>query len=122
MLNNKLTVVIGASPNTDRYSYRATNSLRQHGHTVYPVGLRKGSIEGIDIITDRPALTGIDTVTLYVGPAHQPAWYDYILSLKPKRIIFNPGAESRELHDLAVKNNIEPVEACTLVLLAIGDY
>lgn len=122
MLNNKTTVVIGASPSEDRYSYKATMSLAKHGHTVYPIGLRKGKIGSLDIITDKPALKNIDTVTLYVGPANQPAWYDYILSLKPKRLIFNPGAENRELYDLAVQNNIQPEEACTLVLLSIGNY
>ena len=93
MSNNKATVVIGASPNADRYSYKATISLQNHQHTVYPVGLRKGVINGLEIITDKPGLKDIDTVTLYVGPDNQPYWYDYILSLKPKRLIFNPGTK-----------------------------
>jgi len=122
MSTNKPTVVIGASDNPERYAYKATISLRKHGHTVYPVGLREGSIDGVSIYKDRPVFENIDTVTLYVGPAHQPAWYDYIKALKPKRLLLNPGTENQAITDFAVQNNIEPVEACTLVLLSIGDY
>lgn len=122
MSNNKTTVVIGASPNADRYSYKATISLQNHQHTVYPVGLRKGIINGLEIITDKPALENIDTVTLYVGPDNQPYWYDYILSLKPKRIIFNPGTENPDFEKMAADQGIETTEACTLVLLSIKQY
>ncbi len=122
MSNNKTTVVIGASPNADRYSYKATISLQNHQHTVYPIGLRKGIINGLEIITDKPALKDIDTVTLYVGPDNQPYWYDYILSLKPKRIIFNPGTENPELEKMAADKGIQTEEACTLVLLSIKQY
>ena len=122
MLNNKKTVVIGASPNTERYSYKATVSLQKHGHTVFPVGIRKGEINHTTILTDKPVLENIDTVSLYVGPHNQPVWYDYILSLKPKRIIFNPGAENPELEELAASNGIQSLQACTLVLLAINEY
>ncbi len=122
MSNNKRTVVIGASPNADRYSNRATLSLQKHEHTVFPVGLRKGTINGIDIITDKPALEDIDTVTIYVGQANQPFWYDYILSLKPKRIIFNPGAENGVFEKMASDKGIQVEEACTLVLLSINQY
>lgn len=119
---NKPTVIIGASPNTDRYSYRATLSLIQHGHDVFPVGLRAGKIGDATIITDKPELKNIDTVTLYVGPDNQKAWTDYILSLHPKRIIFNPGAENSEFFNEASAKGIECIEACTLVMLSIGNY
>ncbi|MES2515140.1 MAG: CoA-binding protein [Bacteroidota bacterium] len=122
MSKNKTTVVIGASPNADRYSNRATLSLQKHGHTVYPVGMRNGKINGLDIITDKPVIENVDTVTLYVGPDNQPAWMDYIISLKPKRIIFNPGTENRELESLAESKGIEAMHACTLVLLSINQY
>ncbi len=79
-------------------------------------------VNGVSIITDRPDETDVDTVTLYLNPQHQKAYYDYILSLHPKRIIFNPGAENDELYDIAKKNGIEPMEACTLVLLGTGQY
>ncbi|MCD6017005.1 MAG: CoA-binding protein [Bacteroidetes bacterium] len=122
MSKNKTTVVIGASPSPERYSFKATFSLHKHGHTVYPVGLRNGTIHDVDIITDRPAIEDVDTVTLYVGPAHQHAWTDYILSLKPKRIIFNPGTENAEFESLAESKGIQTLHACTLVMLAIKEY
>jgi hypothetical protein len=122
MLKNKPTVVIGASPNTDRYSYKATISLQNHNHTVYPIGIRNGKINDLDIITNKPTLENIDTVTLYVGPDNQPAWFDYIFSLNPKRIIFNPGTENAEFEALAESKGIEALQACTLVLLSINQY
>lgn len=119
---DKRTVIIGASPNADRYAYKATISLKKHGHSVFPIGIKKGEIMGEAILTGQPALTNIDTVTLYVGPQNQAGWYDYIIGLKPKRIIFNPGTENNTLQELAHKNGIETLEACTLVMLSIGDY
>ena len=122
MLKNKPTVVIGASPNTDRYSYKATVSLQKHNHAVYPIGIRNGKINDLEIITDKPSIENVDTVTLYVGPDNQPAWMDYIMLLKPKRIIFNPGTENPEFESLAESKGIEVLEACTLVLLSINQY
>ncbi len=122
MWKNKPTVVIGASPNTDRYSYKATVSLQKHQHSVFPIGIRKGEINDLDIITTQPLLENIDTVTLYVGKENQAAWMDYIFSLKPKRIIFNPGTENKEFVELAESKGIEAIEACTLVLLSINQY
>ncbi|MBU6121838.1 CoA-binding protein [Hymenobacter siberiensis] len=118
----KKTLVLGASDNPARYSYRAAHMLKNHGHEVVPVGIRKGQVAGLDIHTDRPQETDIDTVTLYVGPQNQPTWYDYILDLKPKRILFNPGTENPELERLAQQRGIQTEEACTLVLLSIGQY
>ena len=122
MWKNKPTVVIGASPNADRYSYKATVSLQNHQHTVYPIGIKKGFINESEIITTKPELLDIDTITLYIGPENQPQWYDYIVSLKPKRIIFNPGTENSELIAIAQTNGIETEIACTLVLLSINQY
>lgn len=122
MLKSKPTVVIGASPNSDRYSYKATVSLLQHQQLVYPIGIRGGKINELDIITDKPSLKDIDTVTLYVGPDNQSTWIDYIFSLKPKRIIFNPGTENPEFETLAQSKGIETTIACTLVLLSINQY
>lgn len=114
---------MGASPNSNRYSYRATLSLANKNHEVFPVGLRKGKIGDHEILLDNPIIQDIDTVTLYVGPRHQPKLYDYILNqIHPKRIIFNPGTENPELMELAVKQKIKTEVACTLVLLSIGNY
>ncbi|MDO8365537.1 MAG: CoA-binding protein [Saprospiraceae bacterium] len=118
----KKTIVLGATPNSERYAYLATMRLAQSGHEVVPVGIRKGEIEGIKIIEGKPEEEGVDTVTLYIGAARQPEYYDYILSLKPKRIIFNPGTENQELVQLAKEHGIETVEGCTLVMLSIGAY
>ncbi|GAB3308329.1 CoA-binding protein [Hymenobacter humi] len=122
MKSNKKTLVLGASDNPERYSFRAAHMLKKHGHEVVPVGIRKGQVAGMDIHTDRPQHPDIDTITLYVGPRHQPVWYDYILDLQPKRILFNPGTENPELERLAHERGIRTEEACTLVLLSIGQY
>lgn len=118
----KNSIVIGASPNPERYSYRAVNQLKQHGHPVTAVGLREGNINGINIETNKPIVEKVDTITLYVGKKNQPEWYDYIFQLNPKRIIFNPGAENEDLVKLANEKNIETIEACTLVMLSVGNY
>lgn len=118
----KKTVVLGATPNTGRYAYLATMRLIRHGHEVVPIGIREGTIDGVDIQKGMPPLQGVDTVTLYLNAARQREYYDYILSLKPKRIIFNPGAENPELMKLASERGIETVEGCTLVMLSIGAY
>jgi len=119
---SKPTAIIGASPDSTRYSYLATVNLKKKGHQVYPIGLRTGTIDGENIITERPALGDVHTVTMYVGEKNQGAWIDYILGLNPKRIIFNPGAENPGFFKQASEKGIECVEACTLVMLSIGTY
>ena len=118
----KKTVVIGASENPERYAYKAVVRLAAHGDEVVAVGLRDGTIGSIPITKEKNFIPGVDTVTMYVGKRNQPAWYDYILSLKPKRIIFNPGAENEEFAAIARNNGIEVAEACTLVMLSVGNY
>ena len=119
----KKTLVLGASSNPERYSYKATISLSKHGHEVFPVGLRKGEIDKHAILANTPFIENIDTITLYVGPQNQPEYYNYILDqIHPKRIIFNPGTENEELQKLATEKGIETEIACTLVLLSIGNY
>jgi predicted CoA-binding protein len=119
-----LTLVLGASPDPSRYSYLAMQRLRQHGFDVHAFGLRKGRVEDVEIGTDAKALpsTGVDTVTLYLGAPRQKEYYSYLLKLKPRRIIFNPGAENEELKTLAEDEGILCEEACTLVLLNLGRY
>ena len=120
----KKTVVIGATPNQSRYAYLAANMLRDYDHEVVPMGIKQGDVAGKEIldIRKKPAINGVDTVTLYIGPRHQPEWYNYILSLKPKRIIFNPGTENDEFEQLAEENGIEATQACTLVLLRSNQF
>ena len=119
---NGLTVVIGASENPSRYANMAVRSLLRHNETVAAVGLKAGEIEGVTIHADRPAFENVETVSLYVGPQNQPGWYEYILSLKPKRVIFNPGTENEEFFQLCRSNSIEVVIACTLVMLSVGNF
>ncbi len=118
----KKTVVLGASTHTYRYANMAVRRLLAHGHEVVPIGIDEGSIEGHEIIIGQPSLDDVDTVTIYLNPTNQREYYPYIISLKPKRIIFNPGAENPELVQLAHENGIETEEACTLVLLSINQY
>lgn len=119
----KKTLIFGASTKPERYAYKATVKLAQHGHEVVPVGLKAGEIEGHKILTNNPKVEGVDTVTLYVGPQNQPPYYDYILNdIKPKRIIFNPGTENPEFEKLAQEKGIETEIACTLVLLSVNQY
>ncbi|HVT83868.1 MAG TPA: CoA-binding protein [Chitinophagaceae bacterium] len=122
MNEKKKTLVLGASDNPSRYSFLAVNRLRNHGHPVIAIGKKKTQVADVPITNEKISADDVDTVTLYLNPMHQQQYYDYILSLKPKRIIFNPGAENDELYDLAKKNGIQPVEACTLVLLNTGQY
>lgn len=118
----KRTVVIGASPNPSRYAYKATVALKENGIETYAIGIREGNIEGTEILTDMPKIVKVDTVTMYVGAKNQPVYYDYILSMKPRRIIFNPGAENAVLSSKAREMGIQVENACTLVLLRLGDY
>ena len=122
MNESKKTLVLGASDNPSRYSYLAVNRLRSHGHPVVAIGKKNSMVADVPIEKEKRAWENVDTVTLYLNPDHQQQYYDYILSLKPKRIIFNPGAENDELADLAEKNGIKPIEACTLVLLSTNQY
>ena len=122
MSEKKKTLVLGASDNPSRYSYLAVNRLRSLGHPVVAIGKKNSMVADVPIEKEKKEWKNVDTVTLYLNPLHQQQYYDYILSLKPKRIIFNPGAENDELADLAVKNGITPVEACTLVMLSTNQY
>ena len=118
----KLTVVLGASANPSRYSFLAVNRLVQHGHQVLPIGIREGTIAGVKISMETPFVNDVHTITLYLNPSRQKQYYDYIFSLHPKRIIFNPGAENPELEKLASAQGIQSLEACTLVMLSTGEY
>lgn len=122
MADKKKTVVLGASNNPARYSYLAVQRLRAHQHPVVAIGRRVGHVADVDIIKDQVQENDVDTVTLYLNPKNQIEYYDYILNLHPKRIIFNPGTENDELIKKAKENNIKPVIACTLVMLSTEQY
>lgn len=121
MTESKKTLVIGASENPERYSNRAIRQLRKHGHEVLALAKKPGKVEDVIIETDFPK-ADVHTVTLYVGPKHQPEYYQKVIDLRPQRVIFNPGTENPEFRALLRENGIPYEEACTLVLLSIGDY
>jgi uncharacterized protein len=118
----KKTVVLGASENVERYSNMAVKKLVANNHPVIAIGRKAATIGNTAIVEELLPEADVDTITLYLNAINQKKYYDYIFSLKPKRIIFNPGAENDELEELAKKNNIETIEACTLVLLSTNQY
>lgn len=118
----KKTLVLGASENPSRYSNMAILRLLTFGHPVVAIGNRKGKVEDVEIITEHPDMDDIDTVTLYLNPTNQKPYYDYILSLHPRRVIFNPGTENDELERKLIQKGVITQEACTLVMLGTGQY
>ena len=121
-MSQKKTLVLGASDNPSRYSYLAVQRLRSHDHPVVAIGRKSTVVADVTVETDKHQYADIDTVTLYLNPQHQREYYDYILSLSPRRIIFNPGTENDELAALAAEKNIQTTEACTLVMLSTNQY
>jgi predicted CoA-binding protein len=119
---DKKTLILGATPDPSRYAYLAANRLKGRGHTIVNVGKKTGEVAGVPIEKPDIIHNDIDTITMYVGTRNQEPLYDYILSTHPKRIIFNPGTENRELQNMANERGIETVYGCTLVMLSIGDY
>ncbi|MEO0731963.1 MAG: CoA-binding protein [Bacteroidota bacterium] len=118
----KKTLILGATPNPSRYAYLATQRLAANDHPIVNVGIKQGEVAGQPILNGTPEVAGVDTVTLYVGPKNQPPYYDWLLNLRPRRIIFNPGTENPELARLAREKGIETEVGCTLVMLASGQY
>lgn len=116
------TLVLGATTNKDRYAYKAIHNLIGKSHQVVAIGAKKGMALDIPIETEKIPFHGIDTVTLYLNPLHQREYYDYIIGLHPRRVIFNPGTENPEFYTLLKENNIAYEVACTLVLLSTNQY
>ncbi|MBF0695031.1 MAG: CoA-binding protein [Flavobacterium sp.] len=121
-MKNKKTLVLGASANPARYSYMAIKKLVGYDQSVVAIGLKEEEVAGVKIHTKQLPLTNIDTVTLYLNPLRQREYYNYILGLQPKRVIFNPGTENPEFYQLLRQNKIEVEIACTLVLLSMNQY
>jgi hypothetical protein len=123
-MNKKKTVIIGATPNPTRYAFLAARQLSAKNHPIVPVGIKKGELfgQGILDLRKKPTIDQVDTVTLYINPFHQKEWEEYILDLKPNRIIFNPGTENDQLIRKAEDRGIEVLTGCTLVMLSSGTY
>ncbi|MBU1010881.1 MAG: CoA-binding protein [Bacteroidetes bacterium] len=122
MTSKTKVLVIGASPNPDRYSNVAMRLLKRHGFDVLAIGNKVASVEGLNIAVDPPMQTDIHTVTLYIRPELQQKYYEYVLALKPVRVIFNPGTENSEFADLLKKESISVTAHCTLVMLDSGTF
>lgn len=120
----KLTLVVGATDNPERYPYRAAELLQAKGISFVPIGIKKGMVFGEEILDlrQKPALEGIHTITLYLGPQNQSEWIDYLIGLRPKRIIFNPGTANPVFFSKAKAAGIDALEACTLVMLTTGQF
>ena len=118
----KKTIVLGASIKPERYSNMAVNLLNSEKHPTIAFGIKPGKIGNTTIETEFPQTEDADTVTLYLGPKNQETYLEQIIQLKPKRVIFNPGTENPVFYDQLRANNIDVLEACTLVLLRTGQY
>jgi predicted CoA-binding protein len=116
------TLVFGASPNPARYSYIAIERLVEQGLPTLAFGLREGRVKGVQIQTTLDGIRDVHTLTLYMRPSRQPRFYDVILKIRPKRVIFNPGAENPDFYGLLEAEGIEVLEACTLVMLSMRTY
>ena len=122
MHQNKKTLLIGASPKAERYSFKVTQMLQEYNHEVVPFGVKKGAIGALQIMNEWPEKESFDTITLYINPKLQEHYLQKIIDLNPNRIIFNPGTENEKLADMAKQNNIQTINACTLVLLRSNQY
>lgn len=120
----KKTLIVGATANPGRYAFIAARMLSDYGHEIVPIGIKKETVLGKEILNlrEKPSVKDVDTITLYIGPQNQPEWYEYLLSLKPRRIIFNPGTENYAFEKMAEAQNVEVVEGCTLVMLRSNQY
>ncbi|MHA7131366.1 CoA-binding protein [Algoriphagus namhaensis] len=123
MIKDK-TLIVGATPNPTRYAFSAAEFLQRAKKEFIPISIKRGEVLGEPILDlrEKPRLEGIHTITLYLNAKHQEEWEDYLLSLQPERIIFNPGAENPSLFKKALAQGIEPLNACTLVMISSGQY
>ena len=119
---SKKTLIIGATNKPGRYAYMALIRLKANGHDVEGIAKREMEVAGVTIRKRKPMFENIDTVTLYLSAKYQPEYYDYIVSLNPKRVIFNPGTENPEFYTILDNNKIDYEIACTLVMLSTGQY
>tara|TARA_R110002020_G_scaffold225186_1_gene435297 strand:+ start:561 stop:932 length:372 start_codon:yes stop_codon:yes gene_type:complete len=123
-MSDKLTLIVGATTNPTRYAYFAASRLKDAGIPFIPIGIKSGEVFGEKIVDLRakPDLENIHTVTLYIGPANQEEWIDYLVQLGPERIIFNPGTENPVFFEKAKAAGIEVLQACTLVMLSSNQF
>lgn len=121
---DKKTLIVGATTNPSRYAFFAAKMFAEKQLDFIPIGIKNGEVFGKEILDlrARPELEDIHTITLYIGPSHQEEWMDYLIGLKPERIIFNPGTENPEFFKKAAEAGIEVLPACNLVMLSTGQF
>lgn len=122
MKTPKKTLVMGASTDPGRYAYKAIKMLQRYGHPVVAIGKKEDNLDGVKIEKEHVPFEDVDTVTLYLNPMNQKQYYDYIVDVNPKRVIFNPGTENPELYTLLEENSIDIEVGCTLVMLSVNHY
>lgn len=124
MSEKKITLIVGATTNPSRYAYSAAQLFYEKGVEFIPIGIKSGQVFGKKILDlrEKPPLGEIHTITLYIGPQNQGEWIDYLISLKPQRIIFNPGTENMEFAQKAKNEGIEVLFVCNLVMLSTGQF
>ena len=122
LADERITLILGASPNPVRFSHKAVKSLLRHDKKVVAVGYKKGEIVDEEILVGQPHIENIHTVSIYMGSSRQSDYYDYIISLKPKRVIFNPGTVNPEFMGRLKNEGIEPVSECMLVMLSDDEF
>lgn len=120
----KRTLIVGATTNPSRYAFFVAKRFADKNIDFIPIGIKKGEVFGRKILDlrSKPPLDDIHTITLYIGTSHQGEWIDYLIGLKPKRIIFNPGTENPEFFKKASTAGIEALYACNLVMLSSGQF
>ena len=116
------TLVIGASPNSDRYSHQVVVRLLEAGIEVVPMGIKEAKIGNIKIVPPFTPQNEIHTISLYLSIEKQDKYTDFIIKLKPQRLIFNPGAENKILAEKLNTEGIFWENSCNLVLLATNQY
>lgn len=122
MSAKKKTLVMGASTDPGRYAYKAIKMLQRYGHPVVAIGKEEDNLDDVKIEKEHIHFDNVDTVTLYLNPMNQKQYYDYLVDINPKRVIFNPGTENPELYTLLEENNIDIEVGCTLVMLSVDHY
>ena len=115
-------LILGATENPDRYSCKTAKALDRNGYEVVAVGFKSGFIKHIIIRTGMPEIDDVDTVLLYMGKKKQSEFHDYIIGLKPRRVIFNPGAENPELQEILKEKGIEAIEDCGLIMINTDSF
>lgn len=115
-------LVLGAVEKPERYSCKAVKALSRNGFDVVAVGVKPGFIKDTEILTGMPGIEDVDTILLYMNATKQKDYYEYVIGLSPRRVIFNPGAENPEFQEILKEKGIEAVEDCALIMINTDSF